>query len=187
MQRAITLLPLLLAATSFAQKVVIEYDHDVDFTAYRTYDWKDHPFLTNHPESKQFTVGIDLVRSNVNDILMGRGYQPVDVNPQFDITEFITTRMGQETHTVPAAGVYPNAYTWPGSWYTWSSAWFPSWDTYVRDYVEGILLLDIVDANTKRLVWRAACKDKIDDMSERHKNIENAIKKALKSFPPKKR
>jgi hypothetical protein len=74
---------------------------------------------------------------------------------------------------------------WPGSWYTWNSAWFPAWDTYVENYVEGILLLDVVDAKTNKLLWRAACKAKIDEMRERHKDIEEAVKKALKSFPPK--
>ena len=50
--------------------------------------------------------------------------------------------------------------------------------------MQGIMLLDVVDAKTQKLLWRAACKAKIDDMSERHKEIEDAVKKALKSFPP---
>ena len=62
---------------------------------------------------------------------------------------------------------------------------FLAWDTFVENYVAGILLLDVVDAKTKKLLWRAACKDKIEDMRERHKNAENIVKKALKSFPPK--
>ena len=185
-QRAIfLLLPAFLAGASFAQKVIIEYDHDIDFSAYRKYDWKEHPFLKNHPESRQFTVGAELVQSNVNEILMQRGYQPDDGGPEFHIAHFITVRMGQDTHSVPAAGMYPGAYTWPGSWYHWSSAYFSAWDTFVENYLAGILLLDVVDAKTKKLLWRAACKDKIEDMRERHKNVENIVKKALKSFPPK--
>lgn len=178
-------LPLALAAIASAQKVIIEYDHTVDFSAYRKYDWKEHPFLKTHPESKQFTVGAQLVQSNVNDILMNRGFEPVDGTlPEFYITYFITARMGQETHSVLAPGAYPG-YMWPGSWYTWNAAWFPAWDTYVENYVEGILLLDVVDAKTNMLLWRAACKAKIDEMRERHKEIEDAVKKALKDFPPK--
>jgi hypothetical protein len=173
-----------LASAAFAQKVIIEYDHTVDFSGYRKYQWKEHPFLKNHPESEQFSVGAGLVRNNVNKILMDRGYEPVDeATPEFFITQFITARLGQETHSVPASGIY-NTY-WPGSWYGWNSAWFPAWDTYVENYVQGILLLDIVDAKTKGLLWRAVCKTKIDDMRERHKDIEDAVKKALKSFPPR--
>jgi len=168
----------------FAQKVKTEYDHDVNFSAYRKYEWKEHPFLKNHPESKQFTVATNLVRSKANEILMKRGYEPVEFEPEFYITQFITARLGQDVHSVPYTSAYPNAYTWPGSWYSWSGAWFTTWDTYVENYVQGIMLLDVVDAKTQKLLWRAACKAKIDDMSERHKEIEDAVKKALKSFPP---
>jgi hypothetical protein len=116
-------IPLVLAFPALAQKVIIEYDHTVDFSAYRKYAWKEHPFLKNHPESKQYTVGAQLVQNNVNDILIKRGYQPWDEpEPEFFITHFITARMGQETHSTPAPAAYPNGYMWPGSWYTWNSA-----------------------------------------------------------------
>jgi hypothetical protein len=178
------LLGLLAFSSALAQKVVIEYDHDVDFSKYRRYDWKEHPFLKNHPESKQFTVGTDLVKSDTNQILMQRGYQPGEPEAEFYIALFITAKMGQDVHSVPVPSAYPGAYGWPGSWYTWSNAWFPAWDTYVENYVQGILLLDVVDAKTNKLLWRAACKAKIDDMAERHKVVEDTVKKAWKKFPP---
>ena len=43
----------------------------------------------------------------------------------------------------------------------------------------------MVDAKTNKLIWRAACKAKIDDMKERHEEINDTVKKALKKFPPK--
>jgi hypothetical protein len=180
-------LPLLLATAASAQKVVIEYDRSVDFSAWRKYDWKEHPFLKNHPETKQlFSVGSQLVQSKVNEILIGRGFYPMDgLEPEFYIAHFVTARLRQETYSVPSAGPYPGSYMWPGAWYSWSSAWFSSWDTVVENYAQGILILDVVDAKTSKLMWRAACKAKIDDMTERHKEIEDTVKKALKSFPPK--
>jgi hypothetical protein len=174
------------AATAFAQKVIIDYDHSVDFSAYRKYEWKEHPFLAKHPESKRFTVGIQLVQSNVNEILMKRGYQPVDGEPpEFYVTQFITARMRQETHYTPVAGSFTGGYMWPGSWYSWSTSYFPAWESYVDNYAEGFLLLDVVDAKTNKLLWRAVCKAKIDEMKERHKEVEDSVEKALKSFPPK--
>ena len=127
------MLPLFLASAALAQKVIIEYDHTVDFSRYRKYDWKEHPFLKNHPESERFTVGADLVWNNVNDILMKRGYAPVDESQPEFFTQFITARLGQGTHSIPAAGAYPNAYIWPGSWYSWNSAWFTAWGYLCRE------------------------------------------------------
>ncbi|MBI4893913.1 MAG: DUF4136 domain-containing protein [Acidobacteria bacterium] len=176
---------LALPLCSFAQKVKIEYDRSLDFRVYRKYAWKEHPFLKTHPDSRKFVVGSQLVQSDTNEILVAKGFQPVEVDPDFYVTHFITARLGSETHTVPVADLYPGAYMWPGAWYSWPGAYFPAWDTFVENYMEGILLLDIVDARTNRLIWRAACKDKIDDMKERHKNVEDTVKKALKSFPPR--
>lgn len=178
-------LPLLAAGPVWADKVVVEFDKDTDFTRYKSYDWKEHPFLKSRPESKQFTVGMEMVQSNVNDILMKRGYIPGEPQPDFFITQFITARIGQAIKTVPATEMYPNAYMWPGAWYSWSSTYFTAWDSYVENYAEGILILDFVDGKTNKLIWRAACKERIDEMKERHKNVEDAVKKALKSFPPK--
>src|SRR5258707_11700282 len=153
----------------------------IDFSAYRKYDWKEHFFLKNYPESRRFTIGGQLVQSNVNDILMKRGYEPWDGSqPEFFITQFITARMGQDTHSVPAAGAYPNAYMWPGSWYTWNTAWFPAWDTYVENYVEGILLLDVVDAKTNKLLWRCTSENHIQHKCVAHQNIEALRKKQRK-------
>ena len=180
----LALFGLLLSTAAFAQKVVVEYDHDVDITKLRRYDYKEHPFLKTHPESRQFTVGMQLVQSQMNEILMKRGYVPDDGKPEFYITLFITARLGQETHTVAIPSTYPGGYMWPGSWYSWSSAYFPAWDTWVEDYVQGILLIDVVDAKTNKLLWRAACRDKIDDMKERHKVVDDIVKKAMKKFPP---
>src|SRR5215472_666287 len=35
---------LLLGRSDFAQKVKLEYDHEVDCSKLRKYDWKEHPF-----------------------------------------------------------------------------------------------------------------------------------------------
>jgi hypothetical protein len=176
-----------LAVAAPAQKVVIDYDRAVDFSVYKKYEWKEHPFLMKNPESRQFTVGAQLVQSKVNEILLSRGYEPVDGQPpEFYLTHFITARMRQEVSYTPVAATFVGGYTWPGSWYSWAST-FPAWESYIENYAEGFLLLDVVDAKTNRLLWRAACKAKIDEMRERHKEVESAVKKALSSFPPKPR
>jgi hypothetical protein len=176
-------LALALLPSSFAQKVKTEWDKDVDITRYKKFAWKEHPFLKSHPEAAQFTVAAEVIRSKANELLMKRGYEPVDFDPEIYITEFHTARMQREEHSVPVS-TYPGAYSWPGAWYSWSGAYFTQWETYIEDFAEGILVLDVVDAKTNKLLWRAGCKAKIDDMKERHKEIEDTVKKALKSFPP---
>lgn len=157
----------------------------MDFKQYHTYQWREHPLIAKHPEVRQYTVGAQLVQSDVNENLMRRSYVPVEEKPDMFVTFFVTARGGQEVTSVPATSFYSGYYMWPYSWYAWSPTWFSGWETEVRNYVEGILILDFVDAKTNKLVWRAICKDKIDDMKNRHKNIQKTVEKALKKFPPK--
>ena len=55
----------------------------------------------------------------------------------------------------------------------------------VGERVNGMLVLEMFDARTSKLLWRAYCHDRIKDMSKRDKNITAVVKKALERFPPK--
>ncbi len=45
--------------------------------------------------------------------------------------------------------------------------------------------MDIVDAKTSKLLWRAYCGDEVKDWNNRHKIVEKAVRKALDRYPPK--
>lgn len=185
MVRLLSWLLLLGAAfPAWSQKVTIQFDKEADFARLKKYQWREHPLVAKHPEVKQYTVAAQLVQSDVNQILMDRGFVPVEENPDMFLTFFVTARNAQEVTTVPS-DFFTGAYMWPYGWYGWSSTWFTAWETEVRNYLEGILLLDIVDAKEKKLVWRALGKDKIDEMKHRDENISRVVKKALKKYPPK--
>ena len=163
------------ALPALPQSVKTDYDKSVDFSKLHHYEWRDSPEFEKQPELKtHYAVGIDLVRSAVNKGLMAKGYVPVDFHPDFYVTLFLGSKGMTDVTTLDAG------------WYTWGPYWYPMWTTVmVSHYTEGTLILDIVDANTRRLVWRAFCKDDIRDPKQRHENVERAVKKALKKFPPK--
>ena len=51
----------------------------------------------------------------------------------------------------------------------------------------GTLVLDIVDARTKRLIWRGAAEGTLDrdiSLENEEKIISEAVEKLLKDFPP---
>ena len=71
----------------------------------------------------------------------------------------------------------------PGAWYGWYGP--PTWTVTEIDYYKtGMLVLDIVDAATSKLIWRAYCSDTIRDMRHRDKNVNSVVRKALDRFPP---
>jgi hypothetical protein len=109
---------------------------------------------------------------------MKKGFQPVDSSPDVFVTFFLNAHYAQNAKTTLELGS-----SW-GVGYGWYAP--PSWTvTEIETYAEGMLVIDIVDAATSKLMWRAYCGDKIKDMRSRDKNINSAVRKALERFPPK--
>ena len=54
-------------------------------------------------------------------------------------------------------------------------------------YVKGTLVLDMVDAKTNQLVWRAISTDSGSDLLDVHsaKTVDKMVSESLEHFPPK--
>jgi hypothetical protein len=168
---------LFLAPSVQAQKVSIEFDKDADFSRIHRYQWRTHPFFEKRPELKeQYAVAIQLVLGTGNAELMKKGLRPSDGPPDVFITFFLAAEDNQKERTITELA--------PGGWYGWYGV--PTWTRTEIDYYKtGVLVLDIVDAATSKLIWRAYCSDTIRDMHHRDKNINATVRKALDQFPPK--
>jgi hypothetical protein len=160
-----------------AQKVDIQFDHQVDFSHIRRYEWRTHPIFEKNPELKEkYATGIQLVLEAGNKELANRGLRPVEESPDVFVTFFIAGEGAQQIRTYIESG-------W-GSGYGWYGA--PSWTvTEIEHYVRGLIVIEMIDTRTSKLLWRAWGGDRIKDWHERHKNINSVVKKALGKFPPK--
>lgn len=168
------------AAAASAQKVTIDYDKSQPLGGLHRYQWRMHQVFEKNPALlEKYAVGIELIKQFTNEEMTKKGFQSVSSSPDFFVTFVIGTRNKEET-IVTSSG--PMMY----GWYGWSPAYAPMWtESMTRQYTEGTLILDMVRADSSQLAWRAYCWSDIRDAKERHKNIQKAIKKALKDFPPK--
>jgi hypothetical protein len=74
-----------------------------------------------------------------------------------------------------------------GAGYRWGGGWGTT-DVRVNEILVGTLVIDIADANKNEIVWRGMGVKEVDVQAKadrRDKNINNAVKKILKDFPPK--
>jgi len=167
----------LVVPSVFAQKVTIDFDKTADFSHIRNYEWRVHPAFEKYPELReQYSTGIQLVLDAGNRQLIKKGLRPSDGPPDVFVTFFLSAETNQKLRTVIESV--------PGDWYGWYA--HPAWTrTEVDYYTSGLLVLDIVDAATSKLIWRAYCTDTIHDMRNRHENINSTVRKALDRFPPK--
>jgi hypothetical protein len=167
MKRSALLLALaffaLLTGCSTVQ-VETDYDRSVDFTQYKTYRWIPHVKGTeDNPLMNDQLIRSHVVNS-VNAYMAQKGYVKIeDGTPDFLLAYFFTARNRVDvTHHY---GYY-----------------YPS--TSVHKYKEGTLILDVVDASEKQLIWRGWATDVLQDRNQIASQIDYTVGKLLKKFPP---
>lgn len=141
---------LLLTACAAPQpEIRSNFDRSVDFARYRTYNIMES--AGRNAEGYETLVG-QSIRAAVEQEMESRGYVK-DADPDLLVNYSVTVRSVQKVSQVPAAGP-PAPYYYRGPYYgTWPSY---NYDTWVREYDEGTLLIDVVDSKRQQLVWEAA-------------------------------
>jgi hypothetical protein len=169
-----------LAQSARAQKVKVDFDQNFDFSKVHRYQWRTHPIFDKRPELRdRYSTAIQLVMNATNQQLMKKGYQSVSSTPDVFLTFFVTARDMTKTYT-DLLGPSGLGYGWYG-WYA-----PPAWTvTRTEQYLEGTLLMDMVAPGDTVLIWRASATDSIEDFRNRDKNVDAAVKKIFRKFPPK--
>ncbi|WP_164021657.1 DUF4136 domain-containing protein [Pyxidicoccus trucidator] len=183
---AVPLLLLLLAACSGIETNT-HYDPASvgKLDGYKTYAWLPAP------EGADPRIYNDVTEAQVKKVvdaqLASRGYRKVDENPDFKFGWHGSIDQKMDVDTVNSY----YGYGW-GSWYApygpgmSVGATFPQ--TYVDEYEEGTLILDVVDAGTNKLVWRGTAQAALEDNpspQRREERLGEAVKDVLEQFPPK--
>ena len=137
-------------------------------------------FEKNPELQTRYATAIQLVLQAGNQQLVKRGLHPADHAPPDVFVTFFVSAMDRAHERT----VYEPAGPWWVSPYGWYSS--PTWTTTeIEYYTDGMLVIDMVDAHTSKLLWRAYCSDTIKDFRERDKNVNATVKKAFQNFPPK--
>ncbi|HEY9050673.1 MAG TPA: DUF4136 domain-containing protein [Gammaproteobacteria bacterium] len=162
--------------------VSYDYNQDIDFTHYKTYDWM--PFPENiKSDSLNLTRFINAVEKNLAE----KNINKETSSPDFLIApHFVKERRINITDW----GYYyaPSVvYTRRGYVYYDRYGYYPSGGISVYEYEQGTLILDFIDADNKQLIWRATAKSIISPASTPQKQTEKinkAVNEILRSFPP---
>src|SRR5262245_44742574 len=154
------------AVPVLAQEVKLDYDHDVDFSRYKTFAWS----VAQQP-AKNAANHVRITRA-VEEAFTAKGLKK-DVGGTPDAYLMYTGRVGDKVKVTGRSG---------------GSSWEP---TNLRTMVdlnkvrEGTLVLELYDARTKDVVWRGVASEvgvREDQMEE---SIRAAVKKLVEGYPPK--
>jgi len=159
---------MLLAATaSFAQQVKTDYDRSTDFSQYKTYSWEK--VQTQDP------LWVDRIHEAVNAALTAKGWTQVPSGGNVAIVAVEMTRNQQTLDTF---------YNGFGGGWRWGGG-FGNATTTVENYKVGTLVVDLFDANTKKVIWRGSASGTLSDKSDKNiKELDKGVQKMFAHFPP---
>lgn len=161
----------ILLASCSSIHVNIDYDQEADFSAYKTFAWI--------PQRKGIAVRNPLadkrIKKAVSDELIAKGYVGDTSGPDL----LLVYHAGMRNKVDVASWGYGYGRYWR----------YPVGGVSVYQYTEGTLVLDIVDAQKKELVWRGVAQKALSETSsveKREENLKKVVAKLLKNFPPQK-
>ena len=172
------LLTLTLAAC--APRVSVEQDNTANFSSLHTFAWVSPPIgPVNNPILDSQILEERVQRAVVAD-LTARGYRQVasEQSPDFLVTYHTVSK--QKLESSPASfsigfgGYYPSGF---------SNVLVPIGNT-VQSREQGTLMLDIINAQSKRLVWRGWTKDWISQDNYSEQAVSKDVQQILAKFPP---
>ena len=150
-----------------------DYDKQVNFANLKTYDCMQIP-----KKADIDSLSAQRVKKAVNSELKGKGLMMTSDNPDFLIAEHLGKK--DKIHITDWGYDYG---PYDRYWYRYPAPGGVS----VQEYEEGSLILDFVDAKSKKMIWRGAAKavvDHSDTPEKREKLINEAVQEILKNFPP---
>jgi hypothetical protein len=172
----------LVASAAVAQDVRYDFDKDKDFSKYKTYKWVEiKADQIDQLTAKQITDAIDselakkgLTKTDADNADLYLGYQ---------------TAIGSEKQFTSYNTGWGYGPGWGGGWYGYGGG-MSTTTTYgsTSTVYIGQLDLSMYDSSQKQLVWRGKASKTLDPKAKpekKQKNINKAVAKLLKNYPPK--
>jgi hypothetical protein len=156
-----------------------DWDRAARFDQLRSWAWLPEPAAPAQSDPRlQDELLRRRIQSAVEEALAARGYvQAAAGEPDFYVAYHVGIDEKIDARTVyPGYGVGPYGRAFPG----------PP-ETYVDEYEVGTLLLDVIQAHPRELVWRGTAQSRVQDLSDpeqREARIREAVQRVFEKFPP---
>src|SRR5579863_410274 len=168
-----------LLLTGCAPRVYTEQDEQAHFDGYHSYAWLSPPAGPVRDPILDSQILESRVRHSVQGELTARGFQEVqvDAGPDFLVTYHTASKQKIESSGASLSFGFIDAF--PRGF---GAVAVPvGGDVETRD--EGTLMVDIIDAKSKRLVWRGWTTGWLNQDNYTQEAVDSAIKQILDKFP----
>jgi len=167
---------LFLSGCASSPKLRSDYDHDTDFSQYKTYNFMQHT-----GDNSYQSLFHQYMTDAINLEMESRGYTMSD-NPDLLVNFNAVLQDKTKVSTMPSAPppMYGGYYGYRGGYYgAWGGYGYGT-ETHVSQYTEGTFNIDLVDAKRNQLVWEAVGIGRITDST--FENLEEKVMNGVPKF-----
>ena len=164
-------------------KIHSDYDHSIDFSQYKTYNYYS-PMGIENPNYSSL-LG-QMFRDAIDAQMLPKGYVKSD-SP--DLLINVSARLEDKTKVTTTSS--PAMYG--GGYYGYRGGMYDPWGGYgygtstnVSQYTEGTINVDMVDIDQKRMVWEGVAIGRIDEKQksgELRQDIMDGLAEMFANYP----
>ena len=173
---------LILAATTTAFGVSVKSDYDkmFDLTKLRTFTFKTDR-ASNDPLSSN-TIEAERLQSALSSQLQANGFSQESQDPNFIVAFYSRSKNKTEIESTPGFG-FGSGFGWGYDMpYREHWRWGLGPDIWTYNYIQGCVMVDIIDAKTNQLVWRGVATDTLSGINQSDKQASDVAKDLVKRF-----
>ena len=177
MKKIMKLLPIVLVAIALTScssvKVAADYDKAVDFNNYKTFAF----FKSGIDKAEISDLDKRRILRAIESELMAKGFTKSE-NP--DVLVSIFTKSNQRVD------VYNNSWG-AGAWGWGGPRWGWGWNSQpnISTSTQGVLFVDLIDANKKELVWQGQGTGYLSkNVEKKEERIKEFVSKIMEKYPP---
>jgi Domain of unknown function (DUF4136) len=167
------------AATAYASSITVESKADpaADFSRYKTYSWTEMKEVRSEAVKKRIMSAVDAEMKR-------KGFVRKDDGADLKVAVHPSLSKEYPAHSYDAG--------WEYNWGTWAPPFgdIGTGSSLGESIPIGTVMVDLVDASTKKLVWRGAARSPLDSEAsaeQKQELVDEAMQKLFKKFPPKKK
>lgn len=175
----LVLVIMLVGGCAAAPRVEVAEDPQAEFERYATFGFHS-PLGTDRQDGTRTILSQTLQRVARAE-LESRGYRYVEQDGDLEVNFFVDTREVIEGLGRPGVGIGIGYGIYHGRYRVWTG-----YDTdRVRQYTEGTLHVDVIDARRNQLVWEAIARDRLGrgDFVFEPDEVERAVQLVFARFP----
>ena len=161
---------LAMLGAAFAQHVQTDFDHQTNFSQYKTYSWQEIKPANSLWDAR--------IKNAVDAELEAKGWTQVASGGDVAVVAMKASKTQRTLQT------FYDGFGGGWGWRRFGGGGFGDATTTEQDYKVGTLVIDFYDARTKQLIWRGSAQDTISDKAaQNEKNLDKGVAKMFKAFP----